>query len=80
MKKRKQKNTKMKRIECTDAKIQYNVTINRGLVDELIITTHTMIGGERTSTASRFDVVPNKLALQVYLARAARARSISPAL
>jgi hypothetical protein len=28
----------MKRIECTDAKIQYNVTINRGLVDELIIT------------------------------------------
>ena len=26
-----------------------------------------MIGGERTSTASRFDVVPNKLALQVYL-------------
>jgi hypothetical protein len=38
MKKRKQKNTKMKRIECTDAKIQYNVTINRGLVDELIIT------------------------------------------
>ena len=29
-----------------------------------------MIGGERTSTASRFDVVPNKLALQVYLSRA----------
>ena len=39
--------------------------VKPGLVDELLITTHTMIGGERTRTATRFDVVPNKLALQV---------------
>eukprot|EP00802_Teleaulax_amphioxeia_P016022 Tamp_16129.p1 GENE.Tamp_16129~~Tamp_16129.p1 ORF type:complete len:259 (+),score=23.80 Tamp_16129:54-779(+) len=40
------------------------LAVKPGLVDELMITTHTMIGGERTSTALRFDVVPNKLALQ----------------
>ena len=40
------------------------LAVKPGIVDELIITTHTMIGGERTRTATRFDVVPNKAALQ----------------
>jgi len=39
------------------------LAVKPGMVDELLITTHTMIGGERTKAATRFDVMPNKLAL-----------------
>ena len=41
------------------------LAVKPDVVDELIITTHTMIGGERTRSATRFDVVPNKYASQV---------------
>ena len=36
------------------------LAVKPGVVDELIITTHTMIGGQRTRTATRFDVVASK--------------------
>lgn len=39
------------------------LAVKPGMVDELLVTTHTMIGGERTLAATRFDVMPNKLAL-----------------
>ena len=41
------------------------LAVKPDVVDEIIITTHTMIGGERTRSATRFDVVPNKYASQV---------------